>query len=156
VKEAYNPITALREARPERNEDELLDSLNNWERFVDAEKVRLLVSKGITKEVVADVFRTMRFHNRSYGALDWGIKAEKLDKNSESGDQIRKTMQEYVDALLEAAADDEDGITMEDLLTIPEEDWEEGDISGKQIMANDQLQIAKIASARKGYFLGSY
>lgn len=152
VKEKFHPevAAAIREARPERSAEELLESVN-WENFVDPKEVKELEALGIRKEVLADAFHSMRYHNQSYGSLDWGLRSEKLDPDlTEPGQQMRDTMQLYIDSLKVVGGSPD--ITYADIMTFPEEEQESDDIDGADIAAQDDKQVAAIAQLRKSYF----
>ena len=155
VKEQWNPTTALpRESRPERSEEELLATLDKWENFVDMEQVEQLEASGVNREVFADAFRTMRFHNQSYGSLDWGMNREKLNpQNTDPGQQMRETMQLYIDTLKEVVeAEDPEGMSYEEIMTLPDDEQEEGDISGDVLVADEKERLTVVNQQRQSYF----
>ena len=106
VKDLGIPGATPPEVRPERSEEELLESLHNWEAYVDAKDVEELEAHGVRREVLADTFRTMRYHNVTYGPMDWSMKREKLspERYPEPGQHMRETMQMYVETLKECIA----------------------------------------------------
>lgn len=156
VKEQWNPTTRLpRETRPSRSGEDLLESLDKWENFVDMKQVEALEALGVNREVLADTFRAMRFHNLSYGAMDWGMIREKLDPTKpDPGQQIRETMQLYVETLLEIASSEDilPGKSLEEIMTLPDDELEEGDFSGEGILEDDRKRVAKFALQRNSYF----
>ena len=156
VKEQWNPTTALpRETRPSRSGEDILASLDNWETFVDMKQVEALEALGVNRDILADAFRTMRFQNLSYGVMDWGMTREKLDPTkSDPGQHMRETMQLYIETLLEIASSKEilPGKSLEEIMTLPDDEQEEGDFSGEGILEDDRKRVAMIAVQRNSYF----
>eukprot|EP00591_Stephanopyxis_turris_P002183 CAMPEP_0195530226 /NCGR_PEP_ID=MMETSP0794_2-20130614/33056_1 /TAXON_ID=515487 /ORGANISM="Stephanopyxis turris, Strain CCMP 815" /LENGTH=436 /DNA_ID=CAMNT_0040661695 /DNA_START=135 /DNA_END=1445 /DNA_ORIENTATION=+ len=89
------------DARPERSEEELLDDLQNWERFVDPSDLRYLEDHGVEKTILDDVFLKIRYQNRSFGALDQAIRTERLEDSVDQGGQYKKFVTMYVQTLKE-------------------------------------------------------
>jgi hypothetical protein len=157
VKELFNPAVAAstRESRPDRSEQELLES-NNWKNFVDPEEVMKVEAMGISTEALADAFQAMRYHNLSYGSLDWGMKSEKMNPGVvDPGQQMRETMQLYIDTLKDVAEGEDADLSFEDMFTYPEEDQESDDIDGAAITAEDEERLAALSKQRKSYFMDS-
>mmetsp|Transcript_4335 Transcript_4335/g.6233 ORF Transcript_4335/g.6233 Transcript_4335/m.6233 type:complete len:789 (+) Transcript_4335:134-2500(+) len=156
VKQLGNPKAGLNDERPNRSEEELLDSLNNWEQYVDSKDIEELGKKGIPKETFSDFFRVLRFKNRSYGAYDWGIKEEKTTAEQISpGHQIRETMRHYVDTLKEVhEMEGEDYVPLETALTLPaDEETGEGEhMIHEDVLVEKQKQHEVILKKRRDYF----
>jgi RNA recognition motif-containing protein len=86
--------------RRERPIDELLDDLHNWEQHVTRpHEIDDIVSFGIPKDVMTQVFRKMRFQNRSYGAIDQERRADKLEQDRPSGARYAEFVDMYVHVL---------------------------------------------------------
>ena len=56
--------------RPNRNEEEILDSLHNWEKHCDKNQLQDLVDCGVDEDHLDSVFMSARCENRSFGAFD--------------------------------------------------------------------------------------
>lgn len=156
VKEQWNPTTDLpRETRPTRSGEGILETLDNWENFVDMKQVEALEKLGVNRAVLADAFRTMRFRNLSYGAMDWGMVREKLDPTKpDPGQQMRETMQLYIDTLMEIASSDDllPGKSLAEIMSLPDDEREEDDESGDRILEEDKKRVAMFAQQRNTYF----
>lgn len=96
------------EKRPERAAEELLDDLNNWERYVEPEDLKLLVAAGISKDVLGEALRGIRYNNASFGVFDASIRAEALQPEKETGELYRELVQMYVSTLKDCIATPED------------------------------------------------
>lgn len=92
------------EPRPARTTEEILDSLNNWEKFVDPKDLEELEELGVRREVLDSTFRSMRFHNRTFGPTDLALTREKLEPEREAGDGYREVVQMYIETLKECKA----------------------------------------------------
>ena len=156
VKEQWSPKADLpRETRPARSGEDVLESLDKWENFVDMKQVEALEALGVNREILADAFRTMRFNNLSYGAMDWGMAREKLDPTKpDSGQQMRETMQLYIDTLMEIASSDDllPGMSLAEIMSLPDDEREEGDVGGDGILEDDKKRVMMIAQQRSSYF----
>jgi hypothetical protein len=109
--------------RPERTEEELLKSLNDWEQYVDPEDIKYLEKHGVAKVVIDEQLRAIRFQNRSFGALDWAKRDEKLEPEKESGFDYEELVQMYISTLKECIATPEN----------PGEFWEAMHFEGEPI-----------------------
>ena len=109
-------------ARPARSEKELLESLNNWEQYVDAADIEYLVASGISKEALDEALRSMRYNNPTFASLDQGIQGEKLYSDRASGDLYRELVQEYISTLKECIGTPEDPGEVYQSLFFPDED----------------------------------
>jgi len=87
------------EARPKRSEKELMDSLTNWEQYVDPKDLEMLEQGGVSKDVLDEVFTNIRYNNRTFGPVDLAIHSERLYPEKEVGGHYRSLVQKYVDGL---------------------------------------------------------
>jgi hypothetical protein len=87
--------------RPERQVEELLDDLNNWEKYVAEEDIQFLVDRGINKLAIDEALRGIRRYNPTFGSLDSGIRAEALKPEKMSGDIYKEIVQLYIEQLKE-------------------------------------------------------
>lgn len=102
------------ERRPDRPADTLLDDLDNWEQFVDAEDVQKIYDAGISKDVLNDALRSIRYSNRTFGPLDSAMREESLEPEKETGQQYRDIVKLYIETLLECLPNPDAG-TIEDM-----------------------------------------
>jgi len=102
------PGAKPREARPERTEEELLDDLNNWEKYVDPKEIEELEAMGINKKALDLAFRALRFQNSTYGAMDTALRSETLVPEKEAGEEYRETIREYIATIKECMGTPED------------------------------------------------
>jgi hypothetical protein len=154
VKEEKNPITlSPPEIKSSRTESEILETLNQWENFVDMEKIEILEERGINREIISDTFRTLRFYNHSYGAQDWGMVCEKPDPTkTQPGQVIRETMAEYIDILIKASSPDSEGMSWADRYRFPEEYRDADDIDADALLREDVERNAALKQKRQSYF----
>lgn len=94
--------------RPMRSVDELLKDLNNWEQYVDPKDLQELEAAGVSKDVLDEALRGIRYHNATFGPLDGGIRSESLEPEKDPGEQYRELVQMYVSTLKECIATPED------------------------------------------------
>ena len=90
-------------ARPERSEEELLNDLNNWERYLQPGELEELERRGIRKEVLNDIFITVRYKNRTFGVEDQAIRNEKLRPYLQPGQHFRDFVRNYITILKKVA-----------------------------------------------------
>jgi len=121
VKDRKIPGLPPRIARPERTEEEILDSLNNWEQFVDPKDIAYLEECGVSKVVVGETLRGMRFQNRSFGALDYAMPGEKLENERDSGQDFQELVKMYISTLKECVATPENPGPLWEALHFPGE-----------------------------------
>ena len=93
-----------RENRPRRNEEELLASLNDWEQYVDPKEIEELEKMGVNKMALDLAFRSMRYHNSTYGAMDNALRSETLVPERAAGEEYRETIREYIETVKECVA----------------------------------------------------
>lgn len=144
VKDRLIPGTPERIARPERTEEEILKNLNDWEQHVDPEDIKWLGEHGVAKEVIDDFLRGLRFHNRSFGPLDWAMRDEKLEPHKESGADYIEMVQMYIETLKECTATPEDPGEVYEHLHFPNEPI---DVS---IFETEKKRIKKLMKKRAG------
>lgn len=97
-----------REARPNRTEEELLDDLNNWEKYVDPKELKELEDLGVNKMALDLAFRSMRFQNSTYGPMDRALRNETFFTDKEAGEEYRETVREYITTIKECMGTPED------------------------------------------------
>jgi RNA recognition motif-containing protein len=110
------------EHRPERSVEELIDDLDNWERYVDPEDVKILEQHGVNKIVLDEALRAIRYNNKSFGAFDASIRSEALEPTSMQGGQYKELVEMYVAALKGCLATPEDVGEMYENLHLPGEE----------------------------------
>jgi RNA recognition motif-containing protein len=93
-----------REKRPARSEDELLDSLNNWEQYVDPTDLEELLAHGISKEALDEALRAIRYHNPTFASFDQAMRSETMNPEKDAGGMYEELVQTYVRALKECLA----------------------------------------------------
>ena len=101
VKEA-NKVS--REKRQTRTEDELLDSLNNWQQYVDPEDLEVLAANDISIETLDEVFRTIRYKNPTFSSLDQAMRSEAINPEKDEGGMFKELVQQYIDTLISCLA----------------------------------------------------
>jgi len=157
VKELFHPLATKSNhtsTRPARSEEELLDSLNNWEQYINPKDITELELMGISKDFFADAFRTMRFKNKSYGAYDWGMQDEKFNPQKSSGQEIKEMMQLYVDTVKELVKEEAE-VPFHIEMTYPHEydnDEENTITTGEKLIAHDQERVQSNINQRRSYF----
>ena len=98
VTEKYFRGQVPKEERPERTIEELLADLE-WTNFVKKEDIDYLEEAGIPSVAIRDVFRVLRFQNRSFGPADQNMARERVEQEMQRGQKLREAMQLYVDTL---------------------------------------------------------
>ena len=121
VRDRKVPGLPTRVARPERTEEEIIKSLNDWEQYVDPKDIAYLEENGVHKVVLDEALRGMRFHNRSFGSLDFAMQGEKLENEKDSGDDYKELVQMYVSALKDCVATPENPGVLWELMHFPGE-----------------------------------
>ena len=109
------------EKRLERTEEELLDDLNNWEKYVDPADLEQLHKAGISKTVLDEAMRSIRFGNATFGPLDSALRSEALEPEKESGELYKEMVQLYIEMLKDCLPSKEDVGPMYELLHFPDE-----------------------------------
>jgi len=85
--------------RPNRNEEQILDSLHNWEKHCDKNKLQDLLDYGIDKDHLDSIFISARYKNRSFGAFDLARLPERLETDRAIGSRYASFVKKYVDIL---------------------------------------------------------
>jgi hypothetical protein len=89
------------EARPERPIEELLKDLTGWEQYVDPADIQLLEDNGVSKQVLDDALRNMRYNNHTFSVLDQSIRAEALEPEKSFGQQYKDIVQLFIKTLID-------------------------------------------------------
>ena len=92
------------EKRPDRSTEQLLDDLNNWERFASQEDLKILEDAGISKTALDEALRVIRYNNASFSVFDSSIRAESLQPEKMTGELYKELVQMYVSTLKECIA----------------------------------------------------
>ena len=108
--------------RPERTEEEILDDLNNWEKYVDPADLEELEKAGIQKIVLTEAFRNMRFKNATFGALDSTVRDDAIEPEKASGELYKELVQLYIKTLKECIATPDNVGAMYKGLHLPDEE----------------------------------
>jgi len=111
-----------RDQRSHRDEAELLDSLDNWEQYVDPEDLQELLEAGISKESLEEQLRAIRYHNPTFSSLDQAIQSESMDSETDSGDMYRELVQTYIETLKECISTPENPGPIYESLFLPDEE----------------------------------
>ena len=115
------PLPAL-QRRPDRSTEELLRDLNNWEQHVDPADIELLVNAGISKHVLDESLRAIRFNNDTFGALDYAMREESLEPSKGTGEQYRELVRLYIQSLKQCLATPEEPGQLFELLQYPDQE----------------------------------
>jgi hypothetical protein len=89
------------DTRPERPIEELLRDLTGWEQYVDPADIQLLEDNGVSKQVLDDALRNMRFNNHTFSVLDQSIRDEALEPEKRAGQQYKDIVQLFIKTLIE-------------------------------------------------------
>lgn len=111
-----------RDSRSTRSEDELLDSLDNWEQFADPKDLEELYAHGISKESLDEQFRSIRYHNPTFSGLDQAMSSEAMDSNIGSGGMYKELVETYIETLKECMSTPEDPGPIYESLFLPDEE----------------------------------
>lgn len=112
---------SIPDQRPERNLEELLDDLNNWEKYVDPNDLKILADAGVRKIALDEALRSIRFRNASFGPLDMSARSEALEENKLAGEQYQELVRLYIKTLIECLPTREDVGEMYESLHFPDE-----------------------------------
>lgn len=134
-----------REARPERTEEELLQSLSSWEQYVDPKEIEELEQLGVNRMALDYAFRTLKFHNSTYGPMDGALRSETLVPEREAGEEFRETVREYIATLKECMVTPEDPGEMYKGMFMP---GEEIDLSIFEHEKRRQTRIKKLLEGK--------
>jgi hypothetical protein len=114
--------------RPDRTIEEILNDMNNWEQYVDVSDIEYLEKHGISKHVLDESLRAIRYNNESFGAFDATLRTETLEPSTHvtPGQQYRELVQLYVETLKECVATPENPGEMFNLLHLPNQEHDLG------------------------------
>jgi len=147
----------LTQPRSERNIDELLDDLHNWEKHVVNPKLlEELYAFGIDKSILDDVFMKIRFQNRSFGVLDLERKGDKLENDRPSGSRYAQFVNMYVKILRESiTTPDHPGPVVESMFA-PDENVNLDLIDGPRPWPANLSELSPPKPARRSRQLNDY
>jgi RNA recognition motif-containing protein len=95
-------------SRPERQVEDLLDDLQNWEQHADPDDLAYVLEHGVSKDVLSEALRGIRYHNQTFGPLDSGMPSENLETGKARGEEYRELVRMYVSTLRECIATPDD------------------------------------------------
>jgi hypothetical protein len=90
-----------REKRPARSKDELLDSLNNWEQYVDPTNLEELLAHGISKKTLEEALRVTLYHNPTFASFHQAMRSKTMNPEKDAVGMYKELVQTYVRALKE-------------------------------------------------------
>jgi hypothetical protein len=99
LKRVKDAIKVQRMKRQTREEGELLDSLDNWEQYVDPTDLKELLDNGISMEALNESLRAIRYQNPTFAALDQAMRSETLNPDKDSGGMYKELVQTYISTL---------------------------------------------------------
>jgi len=111
-----------RDHRSARDEAELLDSLDNWEQYVDPKDLEELFEHGISKEALEEQLRAIRYHNPTFSTMDQAIRSEAMNPETDSGGMFRELVQTYIETLKECISTPDDPGPIYESLFLPDEE----------------------------------
>jgi hypothetical protein len=115
------PLPAL-QRRPDRSTEELLLDLNHWEQHVDPFDIEYLEKAGISKHILDESLRAIRYNNDTFGPLDYAMRNESLEPYKSTGEQYRELVRLYISSLKECVATPENPGKMFELLQYPNQE----------------------------------
>ncbi|CAJ1942586.1 unnamed protein product [Cylindrotheca closterium] len=110
-----------REKRQTRSDEELLESLHNWEQYVDPADVDELVQLGISKDALDEALRAIRYQNPTFASLDQALRDETTNPDKDVGGMYRELVQEYIATLKECVSTPENPGVVYESLFFPDE-----------------------------------
>jgi len=119
VKERMNKDRRVK--RSTRSEEELLDSLNNWQQYVDPADLQLLMDNDVSIEALNETFRAIRYHNDTFASLDQAVRNETINPEKEAGGMFKELVQTYISTLKECLASPENPGAVYQSLHAPDE-----------------------------------
>ena len=111
----------LPEKRGERRAEELLDDLDNWEQYANPADLKVLEAAGISKMVLDEALRNIRYSNKTFGSLDSGPRYDALEPDKSSGELYRNYVQLYISTLKDCLASPDDVGAMYEATHFPDE-----------------------------------
>lgn len=112
----------LREKRPTRSEDDLLDSLNNWQQHVDPEDLKELLDHDISIEALDEAFRTIRYNNTTFASMDQAMRRETVNPDKMTGGMYKELVQTYIATLKECLTTPENPGPIYESIHFPDEE----------------------------------
>jgi hypothetical protein len=143
MKKVRDSKKVVRENRPARDEQELLDSLDNWEQYVDPKDLEELIEAGISKESLAESLRAIRYHNPTFSSLDQAIRSEAMNPETDSGGMYRELVQTYIETLKECISTPEDPGPIYESLFLPDE------VPDTEIFENEPIRQEELRRRRE-------
>ena len=128
-----------REVRPVRDQEELLDSLDNWEQYVDPKDLEELLENGISKDALGESLRAIRYQNPTFSSLDQAIRSEALNPEMESGGMYRTLVQSYIETLKECISTPDNPGPIYESLFMPDEELDT-EIFDNEVTRQDELR----------------
>mmetsp|Transcript_34072 Transcript_34072/g.80199 ORF Transcript_34072/g.80199 Transcript_34072/m.80199 type:complete len:815 (-) Transcript_34072:123-2567(-) len=122
AKKVRDARSIARHNRPIRSEEDLLDSLDNWEQHVDPEDLSELLENGINKEALDEAFRAIRYQNPTFSSMDQAIRSETINPEHESGGMYRELVRTYIATLKECLSTPENPGEIYESLFLPDEE----------------------------------
>ena len=119
-----NYAAAPLQRRPDRTIEEILKDMNNWEQYVEVADIEYLEKHGISKHVLDEALRAIRYNNESFGTFDATVRTETLDPSTHlaPGQQYRELVQLYVETLKDCVATPENPGEIFTMLQFPNEE----------------------------------
>ncbi|MGK3761812.1 MAG: hypothetical protein ACI8RD_014130, partial [Bacillariaceae sp.] len=143
MKKVRDSKKIIRENRPARDEQALLDSLDNWEQYVDPKDLEELIEAGISKESLAESLRAIRYHNPTFSSLDQAIRSEAMNPETDSGGMYRELVQTYIETLKECISTPEDPGPIYESLFLPDE------VPDTEIFENEPIRQEELRKRRE-------
>jgi len=109
------------EKRPTRFDDELLDSLNNWQQYVEPEDLQELLDHCISLESLDEAFRNIRYHNPTFASMDQARRNETINPEKDAGGMYKELVMTYVATLKECLSTPENPGPIYESIHFPDE-----------------------------------
>jgi len=128
-----------RDTRSARDEEELLDSLDNWEQHVDPADLEELLEHGIGREALEESLRAIRYHNPTFSSLDQAMRSEALNPETDSGGMYRELVRTYIETLKECISTPENPGPIYESLFLPDEELDT-EIFEDEVVRQEELK----------------
>jgi len=125
--------------RPSRSEEELMDSLNNWQQYVDPADLQELLDKNISIEALDETFRAIRYHNTTFASMDQARRDETTNPDKDDGGMFKELVQTYVATLRECLSSPENPGPIYESIHFPDEPLDT-EIFEKEPSRQEELQ----------------
>ena len=122
MKRVRDSRNITRHNRSARGEDELLESLDNWEQHVNPNDLEELLDSGISKDALDEAFRAIRYQNPTFSSLDQAMRSETVNPEHESGGMYRELVQTYIATLKDCISTPENPGAIYESLFLPDEE----------------------------------